>query len=366
VTRLTASSLDAAAACLGSAVLPGVDEEGEYSAGGAALHRFLEHARQDRDSALMAAPEEDRDFFAGLELETIPAGLSSEVALAYHPVRDEGRILEDTKGRAYPDLGAGWIYGTADLLGVVERDGVKRVAVPDLKRYQAPRSARASLQLGFYALAAARACGAEEAEVSFLVPRHDGRWYIDRAYLDVMDLAELRDRISDLRRRVARAAADVSEERPIPLVVGEQCTYCRARRLCPAQVTPLALAVRADLDSLAAEALPSEVLVKERITALVPEARGRLFSRASQLRDFLDTVLTTLRDDARQEPIPIGDGKELREVPWSAQAKSDVAKEELAQKAEELRQRGEIRKVATTQVRVVAVPGARRRKGKAA
>ena len=80
---LTASSLDAAALCLGSTAHSDIDEPGPYAGAGTAAHRFIELARVDRARALREAPEEDRDYFACLDVDAIPAGLASEVAVAW-------------------------------------------------------------------------------------------------------------------------------------------------------------------------------------------------------------------------------------------------------------------------------------------
>ena len=346
---VTASSLDTADACIGSVVLDGYDEIHPYSASGTALHTFLEQARADRTAAIAAAPEDDREYFASIDLAAIPAGLSSEVALAYDPERGVGRILERTRNRKYPDLGEGWIYGTADLMGVHDSS----LHVPDLKRYRAPRSAADSMQLGFYALAGCAALGIDRAVVSFMVPRADGTWHLDVAELDFADLEAMRQRILDVQLRQAEAAGALSHGRSIALTVGDHCTYCKARRGCPAQVAPLSLAMRADIEGMAHEAPMTYDSIAARVMSLSSEDRGRLYGKAKVASDFLETVLQVLRDDARQQPLPVGGGKELREVAWSHKAKDTEAKEQLAELTAHLEETGHIKSVKSTQVRVV-------------
>lgn len=330
----TASKMDAALACLGSVVLPGVKEEGEYSAAGNVLHHYIETARgRGKAAALLEAPEDEREWLQGIDLDALPPGAESEVPLGWDADRDIGVRYSISTFRGYPSDGL--LHGTADLLGVTG----SRVVVLDVKRFGAKVAARQSAQLALLALAAARVTGADEAEVGMLQPGSRG-WIVDRHHLDALDLEEWADRFRNLKARI-----DGHREGTIPeLVAGGHCTYCPALRWCPAQSAIVRQVAGFDLTTM-----------DEMIGALSDTEAGELWERANLVEKIAEAAKGALRARATQAPIPLPGGKELRAVKWSQTVKSPVAKVELEKLTEDLVKRGEITKQPTTQVRAVAV-----------
>lgn len=344
---LTASALARAEQCQGSAILDAIDEAGEYAATGSAVDRYVETAKtKSRDVALREAPAELRPCLDALTIDRIPDGAEYQVAFAINAITGEvKRISSRLKG--YPsDLAGTWIFGTADIIGV--RDG--RVLVWDLKWGTSTigRDPATDLQLGLYAVCAARIAGVDEAEVGFLRAGWDGVLRPDTATLDAMALDAMEVRIAMIWTMVREAG-------PHPrLRVGEWCGYCPARRSCPAMVQPVALALRGEIEALAGDSLPSPDAVREKIASLALVDKGRLYERLDAAVDYLGMVKGILRDDARTAPIPLSDGKELREVMWGARKISPAGKEREATLEAELRAAGEVKTVKVPQVRPMA------------
>ena len=317
--RLTASAMSRAEACIGSVVLDGYDESGEYAATGNAVDQFVQTAKtRSRDKALAEAPAELRPYLASLTLERIPDGAEYQVAFAFNVLTGDVRRIPG-RGAGYPtDLGEEWIFGTADIVSV--RDG--RGLVIDLKwgTYTIGRDPATDLQLGFYALAVARIVGASEVDVGFSRAGWDGVLRPDMATLDEMALDVLEERIRGIWYR-ARAAG------PPMLSVGEHCTYCRARWNCPRWERPAALVLRGDLAALAADPPVSLDVVRERLAVLTPEERGRVYEVCDEIEERAKLIRQSIRDDARHTPIPLSGGKELRAVMWGSSQSSPLAKE---------------------------------------
>lgn len=346
----SASKADTALICIGSVVLPGVQEEGDFSEAGNVLHRYADTARKrGKAAALAEAPEDEREWLEALDLDALPPGFESEVALGWNPETDTAVRYELAEHRGYPDDGL--FHGTADLVGIhMAIDGVERpvgtkytakidkVIVYDLKRFGAKVAARNSAQLALLALAAARVAGADEAEVAMLQPGSRG-WIVDRHQLDALDLEEWADRFRRLK-----ASIEGHREGTIPaLTVGGHCTYCPALRWCPAQSAVVRQVAGFDLTT-----------IDEMVGALSDTEAGELWERANLVEKIADAAKASLRARATQAPIPLPGGKELRAVKWSQTVKTPVAKAELEALTADLAKRGEITKQPTTQVRAVA------------
>jgi hypothetical protein len=359
--RLTASGLGRAEKCVGSAVLPAFHESGEWSGIGNAADTYVQMSKQQGpERALAAAPADQRAFLAGLDLTKVPDGADYQVGFAFNALTGEVRQIPG-RGEGYPDLPDEWIFCTSDIVGV--RDG--KALVWDLKVgiYTDGRDPATDLQLGLGAICATAIAKAEDAEVCFLRAGWDGVLRPDSAVLDAMDLAAMRDRIATIWKRARQAAyarggggAAEGDRSPAPLAlhVGEHCHYCPARRGCDAHLQPTALVLRGDLPALAATEGASLDTIREAVRALTPEQRGRAYQVCGEIEDRAKAIRAALRQDARQEPIPLGDGKELREVQWGTRQASPTAKAREAALEEELRAAGEVKTIKVAQVRIMA------------
>lgn len=306
MTRLlTASKLDLIDRCVGAAVLPGFASSNEYSEGGHAIHGFLDRADEVGKGPALAEIEDDemRARCEAIDVDAIPAGADSEVAFAYHVATREVRVLGQRLQRAYPDLGPGWIYGTADRAGVAKLRGI----VLDFKTGLLKKRARESLQLGFFAVAVTDLHHLDAADVANLYLAHSGRWFPDRASFNSFDLGELRDTLASLLERVAEAQAQVDAGEMPKLHSGSWCEYCEAVAVCPAQRALVRAGIGGELSE-----------IEERFAELTPAAAGIAWERVVLMEKLIGRAKEALRLIAKSTPdgLPLPDGRVLREVPY--------------------------------------------------
>ena len=341
--RLTASGLARAEQCIGSVVLPGFEESSSYADTGRAVDQFVQTAKtKGKDRALREAPDDLRDYLDALTLERIPDGAEYQVAFALNAMTGEVRRIPD-RTTGYPEgFGPEWIFGTSDIVGVRDACAV----VWDLKwgSYTIGRDPADDLQLGFYAFCASRIASVDKCEVGLMRAGWDSQFRPESVTLADMALDAMADRIVGIWRR-----AQSSD--PPRLHVGDWCGYCPARRGCPAQVQPVALALRGDLATLAGAALPPPELVREKVTALTLDEKGCLYERIDTAVDYLGMIRGILRDDAKTTPIPLSGNRELRLVMWGARKASPIAKAEENALEENLRARGEAITAKVEQIR---------------
>ena len=347
--RLTASALPRAEACLGSCVLPAIPEAGEYADTGTAIDRYVQTRR------LADVPEALRPYCAALPLEKIPDGCEYQVAFAYNCRTGEVRRIPPRQD-GYPDMPPEWVFGSSDIVGM--RPG--RAFLVDLKwgAYTIGRDPADDLQLGFLAMCVAKVARVGEVETGFLRAGWDARLTYDMAVLDEWALDAIEERVRGLWRAQqtakaggARMEGDAIVAPGVTLSVGEHCTYCPARRNCPAMVQPVALALAGRLPELAAETLPTLDEARERIGALTLADKGRLYERLDAAEDYLRMLKGILRDDARSEPLPLSGGRELREVQWGSRQANPEHKAREAALEEEGKASGDVKTVKVTQIR---------------
>ena len=284
--RLSGSSLYRVEACGGELVLPNVPEaENAYASLGSIIHAFLRDVSVlGLAEALAKGPEEHRDALAAIEVSALPAcqpdQYASEVAFAYDWRHDKARELGRGLNRDYSGLTADELPGTADVVGLT----AEAVVVLDYKSGWKPLGRpRDSLQLLFYALAAARTYGRDRAVVGF-IRRLDGDPIYTRAELDMLDLDAAAARIRALMERPAPAV-------PGGLVQGAHCQYCPAFGQCPAKLGLVRGLFDGELPALDADTAP---LVFERLVLA---------------EEVLERVRHTVQEYARSKPIRLPDGK---------------------------------------------------------
>ena len=295
----TASGLDRAFACPGSAVLPKIkDSQSKSAERGTVLHRFVQVAREkSREEALAGIEDDDlRGQAAAIDLDALPVGAESEVALAYNPMTGEAQRL-DIGQREYPES-ADWFYGTADLVGVAN----DMVYVDDMKTGRVVVSAKDGWQLKFLAVAASRYMGVSAARVSFRYLNSDGGWRQDSAEFDGFDLDTFAADLKKLYLRIHEAYKAYLAGIMPDLATGQHCTYCKSLPVCPAQTS----IVRAFIPSL------GELVT--RLESLTPEQRGQAYENYKVAEGIMEMAGKAFRLLAGQEPIPLSDGKVLKEV----------------------------------------------------
>lgn len=254
---ITGSGFERAEKCPPSTFLPHVKSDPSVHAkAGAAVHRYLCLVSEvGAEAALELVDKEFRHICEAIDLSTLPhaspEGWAFEVAFAWDPARDTARELYRGSGeRDYGDVEEHEVPGTADVIGLSDED---TVVVLDLKngwrRLGAPGE---SLQLGFYAVAAARTTGATRAIVGW-VRLADGTPKYEWAELDAIDLDAMAERL--------KAVLQFAAEEKLELHEGDHCTYCPAFLQCPAKTALLREVL----------ALPSQptVIPKEQVGAMI-------------------------------------------------------------------------------------------------
>ena len=327
----TASAIDTAMACLGSCVLREASSEGDYSAGGSIIHKFLQYAKADRTSALGLIDDSSiRERCAAIDLDMIPDGAVVECAMAWNPRTDQAEMLTLEEARAYPDDGR--YYGTGDIVGRI----VNGVFVGDFKSGIA-MAASDSWQLKALALMAARIAGESYAEVSMLPIGFDGRIIPDKHSLDAFDLMAIADALRNLFKRIQEA-----DPATVPLNAGAHCKYCRALLCCPAQ------------ESLVRAVLPKLATLEGQVQALTLDETGQAWGWYYEVSDRLEQIKTALklRIDSGEEPV-LPDGRWMKIINSSTVKKSDIAKAEIANLCRDLELRSEIVSVPMIQIRPV-------------
>lgn len=348
----TASALERVLECSSSHVLPAVYDSSEYAERGVEIARFIRSiiGGGSVEAALSLVREEWRDTCRHLQWKKIVGDLSNvrgEVAYALDTANDGVRELGINIGRRYPLLTATEIGGTDDIEG--ERlDDVP--VVIDVKTGQDVTACQDNPQIKFFCHIKQLLTGANEVEGRIAYVREDGAVTLDCHTFTAFDLecfgddlAELVTRVADARRRLALGEA-------LPVNSGSWCRYCPAMAACP-KYTALAKAMVPELDAIA-----------ERLQAMTPEQQGIAFTKAKDIERLLESVLTSLKEIAKQSPIPLPNDKLVKEIRFP--------REDFSQKSalELLRAKGataeEIAKVYVTssvgQVRVVNAPSAKK------
>lgn len=222
---VTGSSLDRAAQCPGSVVLPRAQvAEGSAARHGKRIHKLLETGQPipGLDPAKQA--------------EWYPPGGFHEVQYYYDPVFRTGGLNFEAKGRDYSWAAPHWVVGTLDYIHPAFPLGQERgLLVDDLKTGRwAPELD--TLQLGAGALAGVLTFKPGLVAVSIThVPRgseaNASRNLVELSPLDISHVQETLDgayarMLADNKRLDMGAAVGVNR--------GPWCKYCPAKRGCPA------------------------------------------------------------------------------------------------------------------------------------
>jgi hypothetical protein len=269
-------------------LLPHADRVHGYTDEGSVRHRFLHAVRRaGRDAALNSVPQRYRAMCAAIDVTTLPRWGDPEVALAWNWRKDVGRKLGEALDRDYSAATPDEFVGTPDNLRVVGN----RVIVDDYKTGWIVVDPD-SWQMKTYALMAARAVGAEEAE-TVIWTVHDGAATPASHVWSGFDLDLIADELAALARRVLEA----SDPDSLRLTEGEHCRYCPAKLWCPAKQA--AVRMIAGLES------PRPVELEEL---------GRAWAQLRSAQDSLKRIKKSILDVARTVPIPLPNGSTLEPV----------------------------------------------------
>lgn len=297
--KITGSGFERAEKCAPSTFLPRVKEApSDYAKLGTVIHRFLcLVAEVGAEAAFGLIEEEFLDVCRSLDLDALPHSKPEtwavEVAYAWDFVKDTARELYRGSGeREYAALGENEVAGTADLVGL---DG-ETVIVLDVKtgwsRLGTPAE---SLQLGFYAVAAARAYGCSRARVGW-VRLADGVPKYEHDELDEIDLAAMAERLKTIVADAQFAEIDHQTTGALKLVSGDHCSFCPSFLTCPAKATLLRELAKQE------PANDSElVLSAEQVPAML----DRLWA----MEKVLERVKKAIDEYATGTPVKFPDGR---------------------------------------------------------
>jgi len=315
----TFSNLWLARKCPAALALPLVNTENEAAERGTSRHAF-NAARKTvgKKAALEAVKVEHRDEASNLDTATIDAffagmeSVRSEVSYAYNPDTDQARELGENLGRNYRKAGARpdeEICGTTDDIAT---DG-NIIRLLDLKG----RAKKDPIQLQAQAIAAARVLGVDDVEAAFGYVQDDGSIQTERYHFDALDLDVIREDLRDVKERVKRVHLVVAEGRTPDLFEGEHCTWCPARKACPAKTSLIKAAAQAALE------LPT-VSVKDLTQAQKASLYRDVVRRYKPVIEaFEDEIKADVLDSS--EPLDLGDGTMLAVMPGKDSIDASVA-----------------------------------------
>lgn len=302
-TLPSASRLERASKCVGSAVLPRVDDVTTAMERGSAIHAFLARvAEVGREEALAEVPEAYRAACEVVDLDVLPTAaleVIAELALAYDveagTARELGRNL-----RKYPRVAASECIGVADIVTLTPDE----VFVAD---YKAGRglltSAQENTQLRLLGLAVARRFRRPRVRVALIRLLEDGTALFDSVDFDAFELDVVAEDLRDLAGRIAAARDRMARGEPPPVTTGAHCRRCPSLVYCPAQTA----LIRKMVES------PDHV-ARDILAELTPEHASTAWERLKVVEEVVRRARESLYAFARDHPIPLPSGMVLGEV----------------------------------------------------
>lgn len=326
--RPTGSSWHRAWKCAASVVLPqNADLDREDASEpmrnhGTTVHAFLEAAKSggDCEAIIAAAPPRMRELLSQIDIGQLPPDCSTEVAFAINmrdgSVRELGRNLGH---RDYASLGVhprAELPFTLDLSAIYTTENGEVVGYAgDHKsghiRYPEPDKFGQTL-LGGVALA--ELYGASRVVLVLNYIDDDGRMYPVRRVMDAWDLASIKEEFMDAWRRIDELEVEYAAGRPLPVVEGNHCKYCRAYDHCPAKVA-LVRAIPAELGAMGIRlAVKNDQAILEvdpGTTALSMPHVGAAYVAIEHIQDVLKQLKDRICGLAYHVPIQLPDGRVL-------------------------------------------------------
>jgi len=298
----TGSILDAVLKCPGLWVLPHCKEQDkDVQVRGIVIHATIELAAKRGVAEAVTIMSLQYPEHAAT-IEDIPwdeleqeLAMEHEVALAYSPSRDEGRLL-GTSGRDYDSVKDDEYALTVDVLKVEE----SRVIVKDYKSGYAllgPAQHAAQLLLG--ALAACRAYGKRKAYIEYIYVRNP--FFRDGVEVDVFELEVFRGKLLRLDEKLSQARRRIELGQMPDVTSGKHCRYCPATNSCPSQ------------KSLAIE-LSTGASAPSLNTSLTRGQMADAWEKIDVAQSLLNKMRAAIIGEAAREPIQLKNGKMLGQV----------------------------------------------------
>jgi hypothetical protein len=311
---ITASAVERVMACPASEVLDHVQQDSVFSERGRAIHDFLEQLtlargrgvslELARKEALELISLEWRPVCEAIDVKRLPPleRFAPEYAMAWLPgPTEEYRALGALAShRGYREAGLhdGWLAGTADLIAIGVRDGVRVAVVGDWKSGWSKRTeARRNPQLLFLAKLAMAVFDCQAAEVFLVVVEEGVPPRVDHACLGPFDIAvftaELERSLEDVdtARRIRAANGQLRQ------AAGAHCTHCPAFVHCPAKralISAIPTATALDL---------------RRADEEDAQAIAERFEWYQQAEAAMSRLKAAFREWALTRPITLSDGK---------------------------------------------------------
>jgi hypothetical protein len=315
--HFTPSSFPRLQRCLGAAVLPQAEEVREGMERGTAMHAHIERMANGatRPESLAQVPEQWRADAAAIDLE--PAMLrngAAEVAFALNlergTARELGRGLSRSEARALLTPGeismiADWVAISGEAFVCDWKSGIAEGLVP------APRNAQLLTYMAA-ALLAYRGQGVTAVRGALVRVDRDAPYWERTGAMDALDVEGHLESVRALLGRAKEARARYSTRGEVPpLAVGVHCDWCSARRFCPAQVGQLH------------EALGFQPKEGSEFggPVLRPAEAGAMYAKVLGALEVLKRFKADLEGIAKEEPLPLPDGRVLR---WEDEAKASV------------------------------------------
>lgn len=299
----SASATERTLACPASLVLPRVRRERPGQKRGHGIHRYVSAVLSGVPvtRALELVDAEHWPLCKRVDWRELGADLvnvRSEVAYALDPVARTARMIGVDIGRQYGRLGPNEIPGSDDIEGELP-DGTP--VVIDMKSgFLDVTDAEENGQGLFFGAVKHLMTGASEVEFRIAKLLPSGRVVPDVARYTAFEIDSFLDEYEVALARKLEASR-VYLAGGVPNVnVGPYCRYCEGFESCPGQVK-LARAMVTDASELDA-----------RVASLTLAESGVAWRKAKQVESLLDRVLDALKARAGQEPLPLGDGKEVR------------------------------------------------------
>lgn len=280
----SASSLERAVACAPSFALNQIPTTGAGAINGNDNHGDIEDGLAEGD--LAGQPGVVKQALEGaIEVDV-------EVAYALDVVSETVRVIGRRLGRNYGTLGPSEIALTLDAK-VVRPDGTY---VYDWKSRKRVSPARRNLQLRAQCVAVMKADGISTVTGAIGYLDNDD---VDAHVFDAFDVPSFFDDMRKMLSRIIAARALVAKGGTPEVHAGPWCEYCPAVAFCPAQ-TRLALVM--------IEAL---VDVNQHVAFMSTEQAGLAWMKLRQIQSLADKVEEALKLRAKQEVVPLPNGKRL-------------------------------------------------------